>query len=284
MNAPVVEGTESEWFRALLDTAADVYFRYALLPARRFVYLSPSVHALTGHTPVDFYADASLCPGLVAREDRRLLHQVLRARRGLTLTLRFICHGAVIPVDLRTIAVVRHRRVVAIEGIARLAGAAPRTMAAGAGVGTAPPFGGEPMQQRLASLMYEVHDLLHRVLPPAPGASRVEPSNVLRLGSLAIDLERLVATDAGNIIPLAAREMLLLRYLLQRPGRVVTRQQLLADVWGYTYTGDARTVDVHLSRLRRKLPSLRDRLVTVKHIGYRLDRDVDEAPSRTLSA
>ena len=71
--------------------------------------------------------------------------------------------------------------------------------------------------------------------------------------------------------------MLVLRYLLKRPGRVVTRQQLLTDVWGYRYTGDDRTVDVHISRLRRKLPSLGNRLVAIKHVGYRLDVDAGRA-------
>jgi DNA-binding response OmpR family regulator len=71
-------------------------------------------------------------------------------------------------------------------------------------------------------------------------------------------------------VPLTSREVMVLRYLMLRPDRVVTREQLLTDVWGYSYTGDARTVAVHMSRLRRKLPSLRERLVAVKHLGYRL--------------
>jgi two-component system phosphate regulon response regulator PhoB len=128
----------------------------------------------------------------------------------------------------------------------------------------------EPVQQRLAALMFEVHDLLHRVLPPAPPAA-AGPANVLRLGDLALDLDRLTVTAAGEPVVLTTREVLVLRYLLQRSGRIVTRQQLLVDVWAYSYTGDDRTVDVHISRLRRKLPALREWLVTVKHVGYRLD-------------
>jgi DNA-binding response OmpR family regulator len=54
---------------------------------------------------------------------------------------------------------------------------------------------------------------------------------------------------------------------------VVTRQQLLTDVWGYTYLGDDRTVDVHISRLRHKLRSLGSRLIAIRHVGYRLDGD-----------
>jgi DNA-binding winged helix-turn-helix (wHTH) protein len=258
---------ESDWFRPLLDSAPDVYFRYALSPARRFVYLSPSVSVLTGHPPDDFYEDPTLCVGLVAREDRRVLRQVLRARRGLSLTLRLNRNGALVPLELRTVAVVRDRKVVAIEGLVRLS--VSSTSASGQSGPDA-----EPIQQRLASLMYQVHDLLHRVLPPATTPAS---GSQLKLGSLALDLERLTVTDAGTPVSLTSREVLVLRYLLQRTGRVVTRQQLLADVWGYSYTGDDRTVDVHISRLRRKLPSLKTHLVAIKHVGYRLD---DEPAAR----
>ena len=66
---------------------------------------------------------------------------------------------------------------------------------------------------------------------------------------------------------------LLLRYLMEHKGRVLSRDRLLSDVWGYTYTGGTRTVDVHVRRLREKLPTLVDALETVKQFGYKL---VDE--------
>jgi two-component system, OmpR family, phosphate regulon response regulator PhoB len=124
-----------------------------------------------------------------------------------------------------------------------------------------------PVQQQLFALLYEVRDLLHRVLPDAAGAL---PANVLRSGAIVLDLDRLTVTEQGRVVPLTSREVLVLRYLMQRTERVVTREQLLTEVWGYAYTGDDRTIAVHMSRLRRKLPSLRDRLVAVKHLGYRL--------------
>ncbi len=175
-------------------------------------------------------------------------------------------NGAAIPIELRTVAVTHSRRVVAIEGVARLAAPAARRAS------NEP--ADAPTQQRLAPLMYEVHDLLHRVLPPAAAAG-APASRVVRLGDLSFDPDRLVVKDGDEPVALTSREMLVLRYFLQRPGLVVTREQLLQDVWGYRYTGDQRTVDVHVSRLRRKLPSLRDRLVAVKHVGYRLDVDAD---------
>ena len=74
----------------------------------------------------------------------------------------------------------------------------------------------------------------------------------------------------GGEVRLTAKEFLLLRYLLEHQGRVLSRDLLLSDVWGYAYTGGTRTVDVHVRRLREKLPMLGDALVTVKQFGYKL--------------
>jgi hypothetical protein len=58
-------------------------------------------------------------------------------------------------------------------------------------------------------------------------------------------------------------------------GRVLSRDLLLTDVWGYQYTGGTRTVDVHIRRLREKLPFLTDAIVTIKQFGYRLEEGVE---------
>jgi DNA-binding response OmpR family regulator len=73
----------------------------------------------------------------------------------------------------------------------------------------------------------------------------------------------------GRDVTLTAR-ISLLEYLLLHRGRVLSRDVLLTDVWGYRYTGGTRTVDVHVRRLREKLPVLADGLVTVKQFGYKL--------------
>lgn len=93
----------------------------------------------------------------------------------------------------------------------------------------------------------------------------------IRVGDLVLDTDSLTATQSGAPATLTSRELLVLKYLLTRQGRIVTREQMLKDVWHYSYTGDHRTVDVHVSRLRKKLPSLRERFVAVKNIGYRLE-------------
>ena len=69
---------------------------------------------------------------------------------------------------------------------------------------------------------------------------------------------------------LTAKEFLLLQYFVRRRGRVLSRDVLLTDVWGYQYTGGTRTVDVHIRRLREKLPVLNDAIETVKQFGYKL--------------
>jgi DNA-binding response OmpR family regulator len=79
-----------------------------------------------------------------------------------------------------------------------------------------------------------------------------------------------VVLDEGREVKLTAKEFMLLHYLLQHRGRVLSRDLLLGDVWGYRYTGGTRTVDVHVRRLREKLPMLVDALVTVKQFGYKL--------------
>ena len=94
--------------------------------------------------------------------------------------------------------------------------------------------------------------------------------SVLRLGSITLDLDRHEVVNDGRQVQLTAKEFLLLRYLIEHSGRVLSRDLLLSDVWGYQYTGGTRTVDVHIRRLRQKLPLLVKRLVTVKQFGYRL--------------
>jgi DNA-binding response OmpR family regulator len=92
----------------------------------------------------------------------------------------------------------------------------------------------------------------------------------LSLGAITVDPDRHTVSLDGREVTLTAKEFLLLSYLLQHRGRVLSRDILLEQVWGYRYTGGTRTVDVHVRRLREKLPPLTDALVTVKQFGYKL--------------
>ncbi|HET9370736.1 MAG TPA: response regulator transcription factor [Vicinamibacterales bacterium] len=97
------------------------------------------------------------------------------------------------------------------------------------------------------------------------------PGVVLRYGPITMDLDRHKVTVDETDVRLTAKEFLLLRYLIEHRGRVLSRDVLLTDVWGYQYTGGTRTVDVHVRRLREKLPILNHAIATVKQFGYRLD-------------
>ena len=97
----------------------------------------------------------------------------------------------------------------------------------------------------------------------------------VKYGNIIVDTERHTVEANGEPVMLTAKEFLLLNYLLNHRGRVLSRDLLLTDVWGYKYTGGTRTVDVHVRRLREKLPALEEALVTVKQFGYKL---LEESP------
>ena len=119
---------------------------------------------------------------------------------------------------------------------------------------------------------FSPNELVARIRALMRRSKRAEPeSQTIKFGSLVMDLERHTVIDGSQEVKLTAKEFLLLQYLLQHRGRVLSRDILLGDVWGYRYTGGTRTVDVHVRRLREKLPVLVDALVTVKQFGYKLD-------------
>ena len=89
-------------------------------------------------------------------------------------------------------------------------------------------------------------------------------------GAIRMSADQHTVTADGADVSLTAKEFLLLQYLLTHRGRVLSRDLLLTDVWGYKYTGGTRTVDVHVRRLREKVPVLERALVTVKQFGYKL--------------
>ena len=98
-----------------------------------------------------------------------------------------------------------------------------------------------------------------------------KPAKILTYGPLKIDIDRHAVNLHGQDVQLTAKEFLLMRYLIEHRGRVLSRDLLLTDVWGYQYTGGTRTVDVHVRRLREKLPLLTSALATIKQFGYRLE-------------
>jgi len=125
---------------------------------------------------------------------------------------------------------------------------------------------------------YEMPELIARVraaLRRTRATAGAAATSVLHLGPLAVDLAgRTVARD-GNDIPLTRTEFDLLVELAQRPGQVLTRDQLLDRVWGYDYLGDSRLVDVAIGRLRSKVeadPVAPELILTVRGSGYKAVR------------
>jgi two-component system, OmpR family, alkaline phosphatase synthesis response regulator PhoP len=118
---------------------------------------------------------------------------------------------------------------------------------------------------------FSPNELVARVRALLRRAARDQPSGPLAsYGKIVVDAERHTVIAGGRPVTLTAKEFLLLTYLLNHRGRVLSRDLLLTDVWGYKYTGGTRTVDVHVRRLREKLPPLESSLVTVKQFGYKL--------------
>ena len=106
------------------------------------------------------------------------------------------------------------------------------------------------------------------------GAVLREPANELVSGDLRLDLMRTGLGVQEAEIDLAPREFDLLAALMRNRGAVLTRDLLLARVWGQDYPGDARTVDVHIRWLRQKIeedPSEPQRILTVRGLGYRFE-------------
>jgi two-component system OmpR family response regulator len=103
---------------------------------------------------------------------------------------------------------------------------------------------------------------------------RSESGNRVSAGDITIDLDRRAATVLGDEIELTPTEFRLLAYFVEGRGRTVSREQIIENVFGYDFSGYDRTVDTHVSNLRKKLEITnpdRQHLKTMYGIGYRFD-------------
>jgi DNA-binding response OmpR family regulator len=114
---------------------------------------------------------------------------------------------------------------------------------------------------------FHFEELVARIRVRLRGEDPAGEQTQLRVGEVALDLRTRWASVAGNTVELSAREFELLRTFLQHPNQVLSREQLLARVWGYDYDPGSNVVDVYVGYLRKKLGA--ERLETVRGVGYR---------------
>lgn len=110
---------------------------------------------------------------------------------------------------------------------------------------------------------------IRAVLRRTPNVPYSRPANQIQIDDLKIDLDRHQVFSDGSVIDLTATEFKILSLFAHSPGRVFTRSILMDAVWGQEYYGIERTMDTHVSRLRRKLGQFGERIETVHGVGYR---------------
>ncbi|WP_418270674.1 response regulator transcription factor [Hominenteromicrobium sp.] len=119
----------------------------------------------------------------------------------------------------------------------------------------------------MMELVSRVRALLRRAAKPAA------EDKLFTAGSLAVDVKRRAVTVDGEPVILTYKEFELLCYLLENRGVVLSRDQILTKIWDYNYSGETRTVDVHIRTLRQKLGDAGALIETVRGVGYRLAQD-----------
>ncbi len=120
---------------------------------------------------------------------------------------------------------------------------------------------------------FSIKELLARIRAHLRRATKqVVDIESFSFGNVELNFKKYAARKGGQVLDLSAREFEILRYLIRRRGEIVTRDQLLDEVWGYRSTPVTRTVDNHIARLRQKIeqdPSEPQHIITVHRLGYR---------------
>jgi len=124
----------------------------------------------------------------------------------------------------------------------------------------------KPFEMR--EVIARVHAVLRRSLPAEP-----EEKHIVTFDNIMINLDTYQMMIKGKLVDAPPKEIELLYFLASNPHKVFTREQLLDQVWGFEYTGDTRTVDVHIKRLREKLDGVSNKwmLKTVWGVGYKFE-------------
>lgn len=137
----------------------------------------------------------------------------------------------------------------------------------------------QQVEDKVRGLRLGAEDYISKPFEPLELLARIEVvlrrrgrgRDVLEYGPIRQELGSHTVTLGGEPVALSPKEFELLRVFLQNQNLALSREKLLAMVWGYEYMGESRTVDIHVQRLRQKL-GLADSLVTLPRIGYRLEK------------
>ena len=118
--------------------------------------------------------------------------------------------------------------------------------------------------------MLEMVARIKAVLRRCEGRSIQAAAQIIKRDDLEVNLQEHKVTVKGQEVVLTLKEFELLKKFLLYPGIVFSRDKLLNDIWGYEFTGETRTVDVHIRTLRQKLGSAGDLVETIRGVGYRM--------------
>lgn len=118
---------------------------------------------------------------------------------------------------------------------------------------------------------FGIMELISRIKAVLRRYKAPEVQKLLQFGSLTVNLEEHTVTAGGERVQLTYKEYELLRLFLSHPGTAFTREQLFAEVWGESYVGETRTLDMHIRTLRQKLGEYGRYIETVRGVGYRLE-------------
>ena len=173
-----------------------------------------------------------------------LLDVMLPGEDGLTILkrLRSSPVTADIPVIMATAKGSEYDKVIGLDG--------------GADDYLAKPFGMMEMVSRIKAV-------LRRTAP--------KQAKVISYGGITLDESKHTVTVNKTPVSLTLKEYEILRLFMENPGQVFTREILLSDIWGIDFTGETRTVDVHIGTLRTKLAEAGDMIETVRGVGYKME-------------
>lgn len=118
---------------------------------------------------------------------------------------------------------------------------------------------------------FGVMELMSRVKAILRRVKKDESEDVLRYKNIVLDQDRRLCMLDGEKVDLTFKEYELLKLFLNNTGIVLTRDSIMASVWGYDFTGESRTVDMHIKTLRKKLGAAGGMIVTVRNVGYKLE-------------